>query len=145
MSTAPAVSAEKLYSVVIVEDEAILALSLERSLREFRLEVRGVAATAEAAIALADRERPDVVLMDIRIQGARDGIEAADVIRSRHDAAVVVLTANSDPKTVRYMMSTASIRGTFWRMMNATPGSIADAITIAVRMRRRRSWRSQTT
>lgn len=88
------------YRVVVVEDEAILALSLERTLREFGLDVRGVAANAEEAIALADAERPDLLVMDIRIQGPRDGVETADVIRRAHDAAIVYLTAHSDPNTI---------------------------------------------
>ncbi len=106
MSSAPAVAAGKTYSVVVVEDEAILALSLERTLRELGLDFRGVAASAYDAIALADRERPDVVLMDIRIQGSRDGVEAADVIRRQHDVAIVYLTANSDPKTIERAQAT---------------------------------------
>jgi CheY-like chemotaxis protein len=46
------------------------------------------------------RERPDVVLMDIRIVGPRDGIAAADEIRTRYGVGSIFLTANTDPATL---------------------------------------------
>lgn len=86
--------------LIIVEDESILALDIERSLRAGGFDVRGVAADADEAVALVERERPDLVLMDIRLQGPRDGIEAALILKERFDVPVVFLTANSDPRTM---------------------------------------------
>ena len=86
--------------LVIVEDEAILALDLQRHLTRAGFDVRGVAADSEAALAMVEAERPDLVLMDIRIQGPRDGIETAAALRARFDVPVVYLTAHSDPKTI---------------------------------------------
>jgi DNA-binding NarL/FixJ family response regulator len=54
----------------------------------------------EEGIAIAARERPDLVLMDIRLKGEKDGIRAAEEILEQVDASIVYLTAHSDPLTV---------------------------------------------
>ncbi len=86
--------------LVIVEDEGILALDLERNLTGAGFDVRGVAADCDSALALVAAERPDLVLMDIRLHGAVDGIETAAQLRERFDVPVVYLTAHSDAKTM---------------------------------------------
>ncbi len=86
--------------LVVVEDEGVLALDLERSLSAAGYDVRGVASDAESALELVAQERPDLVLMDIRLQGSRDGIELAAELRARFDVRVVYLTANGDPRTI---------------------------------------------
>ena len=86
--------------LVIVEDESVLALDIERHLTRAGFDVRGVAADSEEAVRLVERERPDLVLMDIRLQGARDGIDTAAELKERFDVSVVYLTAHSDPKTM---------------------------------------------
>jgi CheY-like chemotaxis protein len=55
--------------------------------------------SAEEAVAMAERHRPDVVLMDIRLSGARDGICAAEAILSRFGIPSIFVTANTDPHT----------------------------------------------
>jgi PAS domain S-box-containing protein len=92
--------------LVIVEDEAILAMDLERHLTSVGFDVRGVAATGDDAIAMVEKERPDLVLMDIHIQGPRDGIETAKELRARFDLPVVYLTAHGDPKTIERAQAT---------------------------------------
>ncbi len=89
-----------LRRLVIVEDEGILALDIQRHLVGAGFDVRGVAADSESAIALVEAEKPDLVLMDIRIQGELDGIETAAALRARFDVPVVYLTAHSDAKTM---------------------------------------------
>jgi len=86
--------------LVIVEDEGILALDLERHLTGAGFDVRGVAADSDSALALVAAEHPDLVLMDIRLHGTRDGIDTATELRLRFDVPVVYLTAHSDPKTM---------------------------------------------
>jgi hypothetical protein len=93
--------------VAIVEDEGILALDIERHLKSKGFEVCGVAADSDSAIALVDKERPDLVLMDIRIQGPRDGVETATTLRERFDVPIVYLTAHSDPRTIERAQRTA--------------------------------------
>jgi len=92
--------------LVIVEDEGILALDLERSLAAAGYDVRGVATDAESALELVERERPELVLMDIRLRGERDGIEIAAELKARHDVRVVYLTANGDARTIERAQQT---------------------------------------
>ena len=55
--------------------------------------------SANQAVQLAEREKPDVVLMDIRLNGDRDGIEAAEEIYSHLGIQSIFVSANSDPRT----------------------------------------------
>ena len=87
-------------TILIVEDEAIVAADLAGKLGRLGYEVAGTAAQGEEAVALACRLRPHLVLMDIWLKGPMDGIEAADAIRRQHDVPVVYLTAHSDPATL---------------------------------------------
>src|SRR4051794_10692724 len=63
--------------ILIVEDDYVVAIELEAGLSEAGFEVVGSANTAEQAVRLAISERPTLALMDIRLAGRRDGIEAA--------------------------------------------------------------------
>lgn len=86
--------------VLIVEDEALIAMELETRIREMGHVVVGPVATCNRAIELADRERPDIALMDIHLAGSRDGVDAAVELRARFDLPVIYLTAYSNPETV---------------------------------------------
>ena len=87
-------------TILIVEDERIVADNLAGKLAQLGYEVAGIAAGAKKAVALADRLHPNLVLMDIWLEGPMDGIEAAEVIRQQHDVPVIYLTAHSDPATL---------------------------------------------
>jgi two-component system, response regulator PdtaR len=63
--------------VIVVEDDALIAMELERTLQDLGAEVLGIAITAAEAVKLAERHRPDCATMDISIKGDRDGISAA--------------------------------------------------------------------
>jgi PAS domain S-box-containing protein len=82
--------------VLIIEDEIIIASDLEARLERFGYRVCGTGTTGEEAVELADRHRPDLVLMDIVLSGELDGIEAAEVIRDRWGVPVVFITAYAD-------------------------------------------------
>jgi PAS domain S-box-containing protein len=94
--------------VLVVEDEAIVAEEIRDRLERLRVEVVGVADTGEQAIQAAAETRPDLVLMDIRLKGALDGIQTAAILRERFDVPVVYLTAHSDPSTLDRAMQGAS-------------------------------------
>jgi CheY-like chemotaxis protein len=96
-------------TILIVEDETLVAENLSGRLANLGYEVAGIAAGAEQAIALAGRLRPNLVLMDIWLEGPTDGIEAAEVIRQQHDIPVIYLTAHSDPAT----LARAKVSGPF--------------------------------
>ncbi len=87
--------------ILIVEDDAIVAMTIEDSLHEMGYSVVGRAANANDAIRLAGDEKPDLILMDIRIQGDRDGIEAAGEINRSNNIPIIYLTAYSDNETIR--------------------------------------------
>src|ERR1051325_5587518 len=87
--------------ILVVEDEAIVAMDIQERLGSLGYDAPGTAATGERAIELAGQLRPDLVLMDIRLNGDMDGIEAAEQIRRRLDIPVVYLTANADSPTLR--------------------------------------------
>ncbi len=87
-------------TVLIVEDEAIVAADLAGKLEQLGYEIAGIAASGEDAIETAFSMRPHVVLMDIWLKGPMDGIEAAETIRSRIDVPVIYLTAHSDAATL---------------------------------------------
>lgn len=88
-------------SIAVIEDEPIVALDLKHRLEALGYAVAGIAASGEAAIALALDQRPDLLLMDIHLKGAMDGIEAARRIREQADIPVLFLTAFADDETVR--------------------------------------------
>ncbi|NMB79779.1 MAG: response regulator, partial [Methanomicrobiales archaeon] len=71
--------------VQVVEDEFIIAADLKRRLQKAGYTVVGVVDTAEDAIALAGKERPDVILMDISLKGDHTGIHASQVIRETYN------------------------------------------------------------
>ena len=80
--------------VVVAEDEALIRLDLVEMLTESGYEVVGQAGDGEAAIELTEREKPDLVVMDVKMPKL-DGISAAERIAKQRIAAVVILTAFS--------------------------------------------------
>jgi two-component system cell cycle sensor histidine kinase/response regulator CckA len=86
--------------VLIVEDDSIIAMELEDRLQGLGYEVCASTSSGEDAIETTGEMRPDLVLMDVRLAGAVDGVQAAAEIRDRFDIPVVYLTAYADQKTV---------------------------------------------
>jgi CheY-like chemotaxis protein len=86
--------------IAVVDDELIVAKDLESTLRGFGYEVSGTAPSAREAIALAGAAKPDLMLMDIRLSGEMDGIEAARHIQCQHDVPIVFVTAYADDATL---------------------------------------------
>src|SRR5579864_2442011 len=85
--------------ILIVEDDGIVAIDIKKGLEDGGYEVSGVAVSADDAVLEALSTCPDLVLMDIRIQGSLDGIEAADLLRNRFGVPIIYLTAHGDPET----------------------------------------------
>ena len=85
--------------ILIVEDEMFVALDIEAAVIKVGHKVVGFAGTAERAVELADAMRPDLVLMDIRLPGDRDGIDAAIEIRQCFDIPSLIISACSDAET----------------------------------------------
>lgn len=87
--------------ILVVEDEALIARDVQNTLRDLGYDVPAIAASGPVAIARADELRPDLILMDIRLQGEMDGIEAAREIRARLDIPVIFVTAYADANTLQ--------------------------------------------
>ena len=86
--------------ILIVEDESVIARDIRSTLVDLGYVVPPPVSTGEGALEAITSKRPDLVLMDIRIQGEIDGIEAAARIRESQDTPVVFLTAHADDETV---------------------------------------------
>ncbi len=87
--------------ILIVEDEAIIASNLQNTLERLGYDVPALAFSGEEAIAQTAATHPDLVLMDIKLQGKVDGIEAAEEIRTRFDIPIVYLTGYADDVTLQ--------------------------------------------
>lgn len=85
--------------LLVVEDDWLIASEIEAALVDAGFVVPATAGSAEEAIVLAGLHRPHLVLMDIRLEGERDGIEAATEILGRFDIRSLYISANSDPRT----------------------------------------------
>jgi PAS domain S-box-containing protein len=94
--------------IFVVEDERIVALDLAHTLEELGYSVVGLAVRGEEAVARVKAVDPHLVLMDVRLAGSLDGIQAAEIIRRTHDIPVIYLTAHSDNETLRRAASTSA-------------------------------------
>lgn len=87
--------------ILVVDDESIVVMALEERLTAMGYEVAGIASSGDEAIEKARALRPDLILMDITMPGNKDGIDAADMIRSEQDIPIIFLTAHSDAKLIK--------------------------------------------
>jgi two-component system, response regulator PdtaR len=116
--------------VLIVEDEFFVALDLETTLTRAGFEIVGVASNAEDAVRLAEALQPSVVIMDIRLAGQRDGIDAAIEIFERFKIRSVFATAHHDPGTIA-RAERANAAG--WLAKPYSPQSVIAAVQAAVK------------
>ena len=87
-------------NILVVEDEWVVANQICKNLRDFGYTVCSTAFTGDEAIEKAEAERPDLILMDIVLNGKMDGIEAADRITSQFDIPVIYLTSYTDQEYI---------------------------------------------
>jgi PAS domain S-box-containing protein len=87
-------------NILIVEDEKIVAWDIQERLQSLGYTIVDQATSGAAAIAAATQGKPDLVLMDIQLQGEMDGIEAAQIIYRTCNIPVIYLTAHSDDRTL---------------------------------------------
>jgi PAS domain S-box-containing protein len=98
---AVAESGSAMAGILIVEDESIVAKDIQRTLSRLGYRITGVASSGEDAVRKATERRPDLIIMDIRLRGKVDGVEAASAIREHVGAPVIFLTAHSDAQTLQ--------------------------------------------
>ncbi len=87
--------------VLVVEDQPLIATDLCQTLRAMGYDVLPSLASGEEAVVSAIEQRPELILMDIRLRGPMDGIQAAMAIRDRLDVPIVYLTAYADDETIK--------------------------------------------
>lgn len=101
------VESPKTIQILVVEDERIIALNLKESIESLGYTVPAIAASGEMAVEKAIEIRPDLVLMDIRLKGEMDGIEAAQQIWEYLQIPVIYVTGHSDQSTLERAKITA--------------------------------------
>lgn len=93
-------------TILVVEDEGISAIEIQESLESLGYYVPAIAKSGNEAIQEAFAIKPDLILMDITLQGDMDGIDAATIIKSFMDIPLIYLTALDDMETFQRMMDT---------------------------------------
>jgi DNA-binding LytR/AlgR family response regulator len=86
--------------IAIVEDEAIIASLLHKSLEKLGYNIVGLAVNYAEAVELLHENCPDIIFLDIRISSKKDGIDLAEYIREHFNMPIIFLTANSDKNTI---------------------------------------------
>ena len=86
--------------IAIVDDEFLIAAGLSMQVEDLGMTVCGTAATADEAVALAQAQRPSVVLMDVRLGGERDGVDAAIAIHASVGSKVIFVTGSREAATM---------------------------------------------
>lgn len=92
-------------AILIAEDEMIISMEMAGTIRRFGYEISGQVVKAEDAVLVAKENSPDLVMMDIRLHGEMDGIDAARIIRAELGIPVIFLTAHSDEITLQRAVS----------------------------------------
>ena len=87
--------------VLILEDDILVAWSLQEVLTLVGYEVSGIAATVDDALCLAEVPRPALAIVDVRLAGQRDGIEGAELLQQQFGVAVIFLTGEVDKETAQ--------------------------------------------
>jgi PAS domain S-box-containing protein len=95
--------------ILIVEDQRIVAKDLEREVAGMGHRVCGIASSGEAALELADRIHPQLVLMDIHLRGTLDGISVAREMKRRYNTPVLYLTGYADDDTIERARDTQPV------------------------------------
>ncbi|MBN2545074.1 MAG: response regulator [Spirochaetes bacterium] len=86
--------------ILIVEDEVIISLSIQLKLSSMGYQVIKSVRSGEEAVETISKSKPNIIIMDIILEGKMDGIEAAKVINQKYHIPVIFMTGNSDPLTI---------------------------------------------
>jgi two-component system, response regulator PdtaR len=96
---APSARVQRTAKILIVEDDHLVAIEAESALLDAGYEVVGIAATSREALAIARVDRPDLVVMDIRLAGTRDGVDTAIELFAESGLRSIFASAHSDGAT----------------------------------------------
>jgi DNA-binding NarL/FixJ family response regulator len=87
-------------TILVVDDEFLIAQGLCMQVEDMGLRVCGTAGTADEALEMAERHRPSVVLMDVRLHGSKDGVDAALAIHKSVGSRVIFITGSRETSTL---------------------------------------------
>ena len=90
-----------MIKILVAEDEKIIGLDLKRTLLRFGHEVTSIVGTGIDVIEKAELEHPDLILMDIKLNGLLDGIEASKIISFKHKIPIIFVTALNNKETIQ--------------------------------------------
>ena len=94
-------------TILVVEDEAVVAADIAQRLKRSGYDVPAVAATGEAALRMTEALHPDLILMDILLKGEKDGIETAREIDDQFEIPIIFLTGQADESTLARVRDTS--------------------------------------
>jgi PAS domain S-box-containing protein len=87
-------------AILIVEDETVISMNIQSILEMKGYRITGITSSGEEALHLAEEMRPDIILMDVVLEGEMDGITAAESIKAHQNIPIIYLTAYSDEETL---------------------------------------------
>lgn len=119
--------ADRPARILLVEDDFLVAMQMESALADAGFEIAGVASSGEDAIELAMSERPQLVVMDVRLAGDRDGIDTAITLFAEHGIRSLFATAHHDEHARRRAEAAAPLG---WL---AKPYTMASLVTMVRR------------
>ena len=118
--------------ILIAEDEAIAALSMQRALTRSGYAICALVSTGEEAVAAIARQEPDLVILDVLLNGRLNGLEAAMEIRSRSNIPIVFVTGYEEGKLIEQIKSVSS---STYLIKPITPNDLESAISQALQNR----------
>ncbi len=134
--------------ILVVEDERIVATDIQRNLQRLGYLAPDAAASCEEALRFSSEAPPDLVLMDIRIEGDSDGIQTASLLRERYDVPIVFLTAYADAPTLK---RATEVQPYGYLLKPVRPDELRTTVEIALhkhrvdkRLRERERWYATT-
>lgn len=92
--------------ILIVEDEAIIARDMKKLLESKGFEIVDIVSSGEEAIEQTEENKPDLILMDIILNGDLDGVSTTEIIKQKHDIPFIFITAHSDEMTLNRLKET---------------------------------------
>jgi CheY-like chemotaxis protein len=94
--------------ILVVEDENIIALDIQNILEDLGFLIAGIVDTGEESVRLASSTLPDLVIMDIKLKGQMDGIQAAELIYKKLRIPIIYVTAYGDFGTIQKLGNSAA-------------------------------------
>lgn len=99
----------KIPNILIAEDERIIALDIKATLNNLGYRVAGIARSVDEVLMKVKETKPNLILMDIILEGTKTGIDAANSLKSENDIPIIFITASTDSHTLELAQATKPI------------------------------------